>query len=71
MACVSVGSIFVRLAHAPALAVAFNRIFLASLVVAPFSASSLWRAWPALAGRHRAVLLASGLSLGLHFAMLP
>jgi drug/metabolite transporter (DMT)-like permease len=68
VACVSVGSIFVRLAHAPALAVAFNRIFLASLLVAPFSASSLARAWPALAGRHRAVLLFSGLSLGLHFA---
>jgi drug/metabolite transporter (DMT)-like permease len=66
--CVSVGSIFVRLAHAPALAVAFNRIFLASLVVAPFAAPSLARAWPALAGRHRAVLLASGVSLGLHFA---
>jgi len=68
VACVSVGSIFVRLAHAPALAVAFNRIFLASLVVAPFAAPSLARAWPALARRHRAVLLASGLSLGLHFA---
>jgi len=68
VACVSVGSIFVRLAHAPALAVAFNRIFLASLVVAPFAAPSLARAWPAIAGRHRAVLLASGLSLGLHFA---
>jgi drug/metabolite transporter (DMT)-like permease len=68
VACVSVGSIFVRMAQAPALAIAFNRIFLASLIVAPFAASSLARAWPALSRRHRAVLLGSGLSLGVHFA---
>jgi len=67
VACVSVGSIFVRLAHAPALAVAFNRIFLASVVVAPFAAPSLARAWPALSARHRLLLLASGVSLGVHF----
>ena len=66
--CVSVGSIFVRLAAAPALAVAFNRIFLASVVVAPFAAPSLVRAWPALTARRRLVLLASGISLGVHFA---
>ena len=66
--CVSVGSIFVRLAGAPALAVAFNRIFLASVVVAPFAAPSLVRAWPALTGRRRLILLASGISLGVHFA---
>lgn len=68
VACVSLGSIFVRLAHAPALAIAFNRIFLASVVVSPFAAPSLARAWPALSGRRRAVLLASGVSLGVHFA---
>jgi drug/metabolite transporter (DMT)-like permease len=68
VACISVGSIFVRLAHAPALAVAFNRIFLASLIVAPFAAPSLRRAWPALSARRRSALLASGVSLGLHFA---
>jgi drug/metabolite transporter (DMT)-like permease len=66
--CVSVGSIFVRLAAAPALAVAFNRIFLASVVVAPFAAPSLVRAWPALSSRRRLILLASGISLGVHFA---
>jgi len=65
--CVSVGSIFVRLAHAPALAVAFNRIFLASLVVAPVAARSLVRSWPALASRQRGLLIASGVSLGVHF----
>ena len=68
VACVSVGSIFVRLAHAPALAVAFNRIFLASVVVAPFAAPSLARAWPVLSARRRLLLLASGVSLGVHFA---
>jgi drug/metabolite transporter (DMT)-like permease len=68
VACVSVGSIFVRLANAPALAVAFNRIFLASVVVAPFAAPSLVRAWPALSARHRLLLFASGISLGVHFA---
>jgi drug/metabolite transporter (DMT)-like permease len=68
VACVSVGSILVRLAHAPALAVAFNRIFLASVVVAPFATPSLVKAWPALSGRHRLVLLLSGISLGVHFA---
>lgn len=67
VACVSVGSILVRLAHAPALAVAFNRIFLASVVVAPFAFPSLARSWPALPGRRRALLLASGVSLGVHF----
>ena len=66
--CVSVGSIFVRLAAAPALAVAFNRIFLAAAVVAPFAAPSLARAWPVLTARRRLILLASGVSLGVHFA---
>ena len=68
VACVSVGSIFIRLAHAPALAVAFYRIGLASLIIAPFAAPSLVRTWPALSWRRRGVLLASGISLGVHFA---
>ncbi len=68
VACVSVGSIFVRLAHAPALAVAFYRIFLASVAVAPFAVPSLARAWPLLAARPRGLLVASGVSLGVHFA---
>jgi drug/metabolite transporter (DMT)-like permease len=68
VACVSVGSILVRAARAPALTVAFNRIFLASLVVAPVAAPALRRAWPTLATRPRLLLLASGVSLGVHFA---
>ena len=66
--CVSVGSIFVRLAQAPPLAIAFNRIFLASVIVAPFATPSLVRAWPTLPLRGRGLLLASGVSLGVHFA---
>jgi drug/metabolite transporter (DMT)-like permease len=68
VACISVGSIFVRLAQGPALAVAFNRIFLASVIMAPLAAAPLARSWPALAARHRGLLLASGVSLGVHFA---
>src|SRR5262249_54073594 len=68
VACVSVGSILVRLAQAPALAVAFHRIFLASVVVSPVAAPSLVRAWPGLPPRPRGLLLAAGVSLGVHFA---
>ncbi len=68
VACVSLGSILVRAAHAPALAVAFYRIFLASLIVAPFAARPLAAAWPALESRHRAALLGGGVALGVHFA---
>ncbi len=66
--CISTGSIFVRMASAPPLAVAFYRIFLASLLLAPFAARSARRSWPALSPRPRALLLASGVALGLHFA---
>jgi drug/metabolite transporter (DMT)-like permease len=65
---VSFGSIFVRLAAAPALAVAFYRVGLASLVLAPFAARDSARSWPALSRRHRSLLVASGLALALHFA---
>ena len=66
--CVSVGSIFIRLAAAPPLAVAFYRIGLATLLIAPFAAGSAARAWPALSGRRRLAMVASGVALGLHFA---
>ena len=68
VACISTGSIFVRMASAPPLAVAFYRIFLASLLLAPFAAASARRSWPALPGRARALLVASGVALGVHFA---
>jgi drug/metabolite transporter (DMT)-like permease len=66
--CVSVGSILVRLAQAPPLAVSFHRVFLASLLLAPFAARPATRAWRGLPGRSRLALLASGLALALHFA---
>ena len=65
--CVSVGSILVRLAAAPPLAVAFYRIAFATLIVLPFTMGAAARAWPALSARHRLVVAASGIALGLHF----
>ena len=66
--CISTGSIFVRMASAPPLAVAFYRIFLASVLLAPFAARSARRSWPTLSPRARTLLLASGVALGVHFA---
>lgn len=68
VACVSIGSILVRLAQAPALAVSFHRVFLASLLIAPFAARPAVRAWRSLSRQGRLALLASGLALALHFA---
>jgi drug/metabolite transporter (DMT)-like permease len=65
--CVSVGSILVRLAEAPPLAVAFYRIAFATLIVLPFTMGAAARAWPALDARRRLVVAASGVALGLHF----
>ena len=68
VACVSLGSILVRTAQAPPLAVAFHRIALASLLVAPFGLRRLGTAWPLLSRSHRLAILGAGLALGLHFA---
>jgi drug/metabolite transporter (DMT)-like permease len=68
VACVSFGSILVRLAAAPALAVAFYRVGLASALLAPFAAGAARSAWPRLTRRQGAALLAAGLALALHFA---
>jgi drug/metabolite transporter (DMT)-like permease len=65
---VSLGSILVRVAAAPALAVSFYRIFLASVFLAPFAAAAAGRSWPALTARQRALLIGCGVALGLHFA---
>ncbi len=65
---VSFGSILVRLAQAPPLAVSFYRIFLAALCLAPFAFAPARRAWGTLLPRQRAVLLAAGAALALHFA---
>jgi drug/metabolite transporter (DMT)-like permease len=66
--CISTGSILVRMASAAPLAVAFYRIFFASLLLAPFAAGSARRSWPSLSPRARGLLLVSGVALGLHFA---
>lgn len=65
---VSFGSILIRLAHAPALAVSFYRIFFAALCLAPFAADQARRSWPALPPRQGAALVAAGVALALHFA---
>jgi len=68
VACISVGSILVRLAQAPALAVAFHRIFLASVLLSAFALPSFVRSWPGLSRRHVFALLGAGVALGVHFA---
>jgi drug/metabolite transporter (DMT)-like permease len=65
---VSFGAVLVRLAAAPPLAVSFYRMAIASLILLPFAQRDARRAWPALDGRRRLLLLASGLALALHFA---
>jgi drug/metabolite transporter (DMT)-like permease len=66
--CVSLGSILVRLAAAPALAVAFHRVFLATALLAPFTFASARRTWPALSRTQALCLAGAGLALGAHFA---
>jgi drug/metabolite transporter (DMT)-like permease len=66
--CISFGSILVRLAEAPPLAVSFYRVALAALFLAPAAAGRARAAWPSLPGRFRIALLGSGLALALHFA---
>jgi drug/metabolite transporter (DMT)-like permease len=65
---VSFGSIFVRLAEAPPLAVAFYRVALASLVLLPFVHGQARRSWRTLGPKRLALLAVSGLALALHFA---
>jgi drug/metabolite transporter (DMT)-like permease len=65
---VSCGSILVRFAAAPPLALSFYRIGLAALCMAPMAAFPAARSWPRLSARARLALLASGVALALHFA---
>jgi len=65
---VSFGSVLIRLAAAPPLAVSFYRIALAALCLVPFAARGAGPSWRSLAPRRRLVLLASGAALALHFA---
>jgi drug/metabolite transporter (DMT)-like permease len=65
---VSTGSLFIRKAAAPPVTVAFYRIGLASLLIAPFAARAAFPAWRGVNGRERLLVLASGVALALHFA---
>jgi drug/metabolite transporter (DMT)-like permease len=65
---VSFGSIFIRLAIAPPLAVSFYRIGIAALCLGPFAAREALRSWPLLSRSEGLVLLLSGVVLALHFA---
>jgi len=66
--CVSMGSILVRLAQAPPLAVSFQRVFLASAILLPFGARDAARSWPGLASQRKLMLAVAGVALALHFA---
>ncbi len=65
---VSFGSILVRLADAPALAVSFYRVALASLVLLPFAGADARTSWTAMGRRQRTVMIGAGVALALHFA---
>jgi len=65
---VSFGSILVRVAEAPALAVSFYRVALASLILLPFAGADARRSWPVLSSRQHVLLVGSGVALALHFA---
>jgi drug/metabolite transporter (DMT)-like permease len=65
--CVSTGSILVRLAAAPPLAVSAYRVGLASLLIAPFAIARARAAWIDLGRRERLALVGCGIALALHF----
>jgi drug/metabolite transporter (DMT)-like permease len=65
---VSFAAVLVRLAAAPALAVAFYRVAIASLILLPFAGRAARRAYPTLSTRDRVLLVGAGAALALHFA---
>lgn len=66
---VSCGSIFVRLAGAPALAISAYRVFWASVLFAPALLAGPMREWAPLTRKDLGLLLLSGLALALHFGL--
>jgi drug/metabolite transporter (DMT)-like permease len=66
--CISLGSILVKLAQAPALAVSFYRIFFATCLVAPAAAGALPGSWRSLPTSQRWSVAGAGVALALHFA---
>jgi drug/metabolite transporter (DMT)-like permease len=65
---VSTGALFIRLADAPALVVAFWRAGLAALLILPFGARTLVHELRAVTWRERLAGVTSGLFLAVHFA---
>lgn len=63
---ISMAAIFVRLADAPGVVIAFYRMALATLVMAPVTVRGLRRT--PLRGRNLALTALAGLLLGIHFA---
>ena len=68
VAATSTGSILVRLAEAPPLAVAAWRLSLATVILAPLAIGAFRRESGRLTPRERWLLVGSGFSLSLHFA---
>src|SRR5688572_28454777 len=66
---VSCGSLFIRLASAPALAAAAYRVLLATVLLVPFVASGPAREFRALARCDLMSILLAGLALACHFAL--
>jgi drug/metabolite transporter (DMT)-like permease len=66
---VSCGSIFIRLAEAPSLAIAAYRVCWATLLLAPFTFAGPAREWAALSRREWILLGVSGAALAMHFAL--
>ncbi len=66
---VSCGSIFVRLAAAPALAVAAMRVSWATILFTPAVLAGPRREWAPLSRRDWSLLFLSGAALALHFAL--
>jgi drug/metabolite transporter (DMT)-like permease len=65
---VSTGAVFVRLADAPPLVVAFYRCALATAVLTAIGWRACREEWPRLSRRERWIVLATGLGLALHFS---
>ncbi len=68
LAAVSSAALWIRLAHAWPLAIAFYRLLYATALLAPFSLGRVRAELPALDRRGRRDLALSGVALALHFA---
>lgn len=66
---VSCGSLFIRLAAAPSLAVAAYRVFWATVIFAPVVALGPAKEWIPLGAKYWGLLALSGAALALHFAL--